>query len=120
VFKSPAMPAIVAVGIYLLALLTIWLLVAQFLYERLFGVGSPPDLAAFVEQVTRTPEGVQLMIWGNLVGLVFAAIALASAAISTPMLLDRDGGAASAIQTSIRVTFRNPLVIGAWGLIVAA
>lgn len=120
VLRSPAMPSIIAVGIYLLALFTIWLMVAQFIYEQIFGIGSPESLAEFLAQVTRTPGGVQLMIWGNLVGLVFAAVVLASTVISVPLLVDRDAGAAAAIQTSIRATLHNPLVIAVWGLIVAA
>jgi uncharacterized membrane protein len=40
--------------------------------------------------------------------------------VSIPLLLDRDVGAAVAIQTSIRVVVRNPLMIAAWGLMVVA
>lgn len=119
VFRSPAMPSIAAVGIMLVLIFTAWLLVAQFLYESLFGPGSPASLAAFVNEVLGTPQGQALMLWGNLIGLAFAAIVLASAAISIPLLLDRDVGAAVAIQTSVRATLRNPMVIALWGLIVA-
>lgn len=119
VIRSPAMPSIIAVGVYLLALFTVWLLVAQGLYESLFGPGSPPSLAAFASEILNTPQGQTLMIWGNLIGLGFAAVALASAVITVPLLVDRDVGAAIAIQTSIRATLRNPVVIAAWGLIVA-
>jgi uncharacterized membrane protein len=119
VLRSPAMPAIIAVGIYLLALFTVWLLIAQFLYESLFGPGSPATLIEFINEVMSTPQGRMLMIWGNLIGFGFAVIALASSVITIPLLLDRDVGAAIAIQTSIRATLRNPLVIAAWGLIVA-
>jgi uncharacterized membrane protein len=119
VLRSPAMPSIIAVGIYLLALFTVWLLVAQFLYESLFGPGSPPTLMAFANEVFGTPQGQMLMVWGNLIGFCFAAVALASSVITIPLLLDRDGGAAIAIYTSIRATLRNPIVIAAWGLIVA-
>ena len=120
VLRSPAMPSIIAVGIFLMALFTVWLMVAQFLYEQLFGIGSPPDLAAFIAQVSQTPEGMQLMVWGNLIGLGFAAVALASSVISIPMLIDRDCGAAIAVMTSLRATLRNPVIIAAWGVLVAA
>jgi uncharacterized membrane protein len=120
VLRSPAMPSIIAVGIYLLALFTVWLMVAQFLYESLFGPGSPPTLMAFINEVFNTPQGQMLMIWGNLIGFGFAAVALASSVITIPLLLDRDGGAAIAVYASIRATLRNPLMIALWGLIVAA
>jgi uncharacterized membrane protein len=120
VLRSPAMPSILAVGVFLMALFTVWLLVAQFLYEQLFGPGSPATLGTFVDQVTMTAEGQALMIWGNLIGLGFATVALACTVVSIPLLIDRDVGAAIAIQTSIRATLRNPVVIAAWGIIVAA
>jgi uncharacterized membrane protein len=119
VLRSPAMPSIIAVGILLLALFTAWLMVAQFLYESLFGLGSPATLVDFLRQVFNTAPGQSLMIWGNIIGFGFAAITLACGVISIPLLLDRDVGAAIAIQTSIRATLRNPVTIAAWGLIVA-
>jgi uncharacterized membrane protein len=120
VLRSPAMPAIIAVGIFLLALFTVWLMIAQFLYEQLFGPGSPPNFVGFLNEVFTTPQGMSLMIWGNLIGLAFAVVALASAVVSIPLLLDRDVGAAVAIQTSIRATLKNPIMVAIWGLIVAA
>jgi uncharacterized membrane protein len=120
VFRSPAIPSIAAVGVMLLLIFTVWLLVAQFLYESLFGPGSPASLAVFFDEVFNTPQGHALMLWGNLIGFGFAALVLASAAISIPLLLDRDVGAAVAVQTSVRAAIKNPLMIAVWGLIVAA
>lgn len=39
--------------------------------------------------------------------------------ISFPMLLDRDVGAATAVMTSVRAVMVNPVVMAAWGVIVA-
>lgn len=41
-------------------------------------------------------------------------------AVSFPLLLDRDVGAAVALYTSIRVVVANPATMALWGLIVAA
>lgn len=120
VFRSPSIRSIAAVGVFLLALFTVWLMIGQSLYEGLFGPGVPASLGAFVAEVAGKPEGLALMVWGNLIGFCFAAVALASTLISVPLLLDRDVGAAVAVHTSIRVTLRSPLVVAAWGLIVAA
>ena len=120
VLRSPAMPSIIAIGIFLLAIFTVWLVVAQFLYEQLFGIGSPASLVEFVNQVLNTPQGLNLMIWGNLIGFVFAAVTLSCAVIAIPLLLDRDVGAAVAMLTSVRATLRNPVMIALWGLMVAA
>ena len=99
---------------------TVWLMAAQFLYESLYGPGSPPSLAAFVDEVFNTPQGQTLMLWGNLIGFGFAVIVLATAVVSIPLLLDRDVGTAVAVQTSMRVVLRNPVISAVWGLLVVA
>lgn len=120
VFRSPAMPSIAAVGVGLMLLFTAWLLVAQFLYESLFGPGSPPTFLAFLNEILTTTAGQTLMLVGNLVGLAFAVVALATAVVTIPLLLDRDVGAAVAVQTSIRAVIANPVVMAVWGIVVAA
>ena len=119
VLRSPAIPSIAAIGVMLLAIFTVWLMVAQFIYESFFGPGSPSSLVEFFNEVVSTPQGLALMIWGNLVGLLFAIVVLATAVISIPLLLDRDVGAAVAVQTSVRAVLKNPVPMAAWGLIVA-
>ena len=47
-------------------------------------------------------------------------LVLTISAISFPLLLDRDVGAAVALFTSIRVVAANPLTMALWGFIVAA
>ncbi len=120
VFRSPAFASVAAVGVMMLVLFTLWLMTAQYLYEGLFGPGSPPSLAAFLEEVFDTPEGAGLILWGNLLGFGFAVTVLATSIVSVPLLLDRDVGAAIAVLTSMRVVLHSPLVAAAWGLIVAA
>jgi uncharacterized membrane protein len=46
-------------------------------------------------------------------------LVLSVSAISFPLLLDRDVGAAVALLTSLRVVARNPVTMAAWGVIVA-
>jgi uncharacterized membrane protein len=60
-----------------------------------------------------------LIIVGNLIGFVLAAVVLAISVVSFPLLLDRDVGAAVAIQTSVRAVLANPWTMALWGLIVA-
>lgn len=120
VFRTPAFASIAALGVWLMIVFTIWLMSAQFLYETLYGPGSPASLNAFVDEVFNTRQGQLLMLWGNLIGFCFAVVVLATAVISIPLLLDRDVGAAVAVQTSIRVVLHNPLVIAIWGLLVVA
>jgi uncharacterized membrane protein len=119
VFRTPAFASIAALGVMMLIAFTVWLMVAQFIYEAHFGPGSPPTFMAFLNEVFTTSQGQSLMIWGNVIGFIFAAGVLASMVISIPLLLDRDVGAAVAVITSLRVTLKNPVTIALWGLMVA-
>ncbi|MBX5161064.1 MULTISPECIES: DUF2189 domain-containing protein [unclassified Rhizobium] len=117
---SPALPSIVAVGLMLCALFVVWLVTAQTLYSNLLGEVFPRSMADFFRQVFGTAEGMQLIIWGNLIGFVFALVVLSISVITFPLLLDRDVGAVAAVLASIRATIANPVPVLLWGLIVAA
>ncbi|KJF72794.1 DUF2189 domain-containing protein [Agrobacterium arsenijevicii] len=117
---SPAMPSILAVGVMLFALFVAWLIVAQHLYTTTFDAAGPASISTFLSDVFTTPQGLSLMIWGNLAGFVFAVIVLATTVVAFPLLLDRDVGAVAAVDASIRATLANPIPVALWGLIVAA
>jgi uncharacterized membrane protein len=73
----------------------------------------------FLHDVVTTKAGWALIILGNLIGFAFALVVLVISAISFPLLVDRDVGAAVAIMTSVRAAIANPVPMAAWGLIVA-
>jgi uncharacterized membrane protein len=116
---SPALPSIAVIGVLLFALFLLWLFTAQSLYTSLFGTEPPASVGAFVRDVLTTGKGWTLILVGNAVGFVFAAVVLATTVIAFPLLLDRDVGAVSAIETSARAVMANPLQMALWGLTVA-
>jgi uncharacterized membrane protein len=116
---SPAIPSIAALGVFLLVLFVAWLFAAKGLYESLFGDGLVPALGTFFHDIFTTRAGWMLIVWGNLIGFVFAVIVLSTTVIAFPLLLDRDVGAYEAVMTSARAVLANPLPMAAWGLIVA-
>lgn len=117
---SPAIPSILAVGGFLLAVFIVWLLVAQGIYQWLIGPVAPASLGEIAALAFGTSAGHALIIIGNLVGLCFALVVLCTTVVAFPLLLDRDVGAYEAMATSMRVFAANPLPIMAWGAIVAA
>ena len=117
--RSPALPSIVAVALLLLALFVVWLLTAQAIYTAYFGEAEPASVSSFLSQVLTTPEGRGVILWGNLAGFLFAVVVLATTVVAFPLLLDRDVGAAAAVDASVRATFANPVPVALWGLIVA-
>jgi uncharacterized membrane protein len=120
VLRSPAMPSILVLGLILLVIFLCWLGVAQALYVRLFGPDEPESYLRFLGEVLTTPRGWALIILGNGIGFLFAALVLSISVISFPLLLDRDVGVAVAIHTSVRAVLANPVAMALWGLIVAA
>jgi uncharacterized membrane protein len=117
---SPSLPAILALCVVFMTIFFIWLAVAEAIYVANFGYGGPGDLQQFAHNVLFTSSGWTMIVVGTAVGFLFAVIVLAIGAISFPMLLDRDVGAAVAVATSLRVIAANPGTMALWGLIVAA
>jgi uncharacterized membrane protein len=120
VLHSPSLGAIVALSVLLMAIFLTWLAVAEAIYVANFGYLAPSSIRQFADDVLNTPAGLRLIIVGTGVGFLFAVLALMLGAISFPLLLDRDVGAAVALLTSIRVVVANPLTMALWGFIVAA
>jgi uncharacterized membrane protein len=120
VVDSSSVGAIVALGLLLLGLFVLWIAFANAIYIANFGYATPASITSFAHDVLTTRAGWNLILIGNGVGFLFAVVVLAISAISFPLLLDRDVGAAVALLTSIRVVQKNPLTMAVWGLIVAA
>jgi uncharacterized membrane protein len=97
----------------------VWLGAANAIYVASFGYAPAASMPDFINRVFTTPEGRALIVIGNGVGLLFAVVVLAISAISFPLLLDRDVGAITAMLTSVRAVWANPLTMSLWGIIVA-
>jgi uncharacterized membrane protein len=97
-----------------------WIVAAAAISFATIGVRPFDSAAAFLAAVFATRQGWEMMIVGNCVGLGFAILALAMSVVSFPMLVDCPVGVRVALRTSLRVTAKNPVTIGVWGLIVTA
>src|SRR5690606_22842127 len=107
VLQSSSIGAIAALGVLLLAIFVLWIAVANAIYVATFGYATPASLGQFVTDVLTTREGWTLIIVGNAVGFLFAALVLTISVVSFPLLLDRDVGAAVALSTSIRAVWQR-------------
>ena len=120
VLRSPSIPSIAALGALLLTIFAAWITASQRLYTALYGPGPPVVLIDFLQQVASTERGWLLISAGCFIGFCFAAVTLAISVVSFPLLLDRDAGALTAVETSIKTVLKNPVPMALWGLIVAA
>jgi uncharacterized membrane protein len=119
VVHSPSIGAILALGLVLTAIFLVWVATANAIFVAYFGYARPTSITEFFRDVLFTPAGWNLIVVGNLVGFLFAAVVLIISAVSFPLLIDRDVGAAGALLTSMRAVAANPLPMALWGLIVA-
>jgi uncharacterized membrane protein len=120
VFRSPALPSILAFGLLLLMIFAAWIFAAELIYASLYGPNPPAAALPFLADVLTTTRGWLLIIVGGVVGFCFAALALCISVVSFPLMLDRDVGLVPALETSLSVTRANPVAVALWGLIVAA
>lgn len=118
--KSPSLEAIIFVGLALIAIFAAWLVSAWLVYAAFFGAAPPASPGAFLRAIFTTRQGWEMIVVGNVIGLIFAIIVLAVSVASLPMLIDRRVDVGTAIGTSIRAVRANPGVMMRWGLIVAA
>jgi uncharacterized membrane protein len=120
VLRSPALPSVIMLGLFLLVLFALWIAAAQYLYASLYGPKAPAAALPFLHDVLTTSRGWTMIVVGGFVGFCFAAVALAISVVSFPLMIDRDVGLAPAMVTSVRLARRNPATVALWGAIVAA
>jgi uncharacterized membrane protein len=107
VIHSPSRGPIVKLGLLLLLVFLIWIACADAIFRVTLGFERFSSFSDFARTVLTTPQGHALIIIGNLVGLLFAALAATLSVISFPLLLDRNVGFSAAVYTSIMVVGRN-------------
>ena len=119
VLRSPRFPRIVMLALVNGVIFMAWLLLADAIHTATLGADAPRGLGVFLNEVVTTPAGWAMAVIGTGVGFVLAALVLAVSVVSFPLLLDRDVSLPVAVMTSVQVARENPVVIAAWGLIVA-
>jgi len=117
----PCVRDITMLGILLMGIFFAWLGTAMAIYHLTFGNWVPPSIAEFAHQIFTTSAGWSLIILGCSAGLIFAIVAFTISVVSVPLLLDRDVGLATAVETSIRAVVANPATMALWaGIVVGA
>ncbi len=106
-------------GAVLLLIHLFWVRIAALIFALFFGLGFSPTVEGLPMALLRSDNLLPFLIVGTGFGFVLAAATFAMAAVSIPMLLDRDITAFEAIVVSIRATIENRRAMAFWaGLIV--
>lgn len=120
VLRSPAIGSVLGMGLVLVVIFILWLLTANALFGLIMGHRENQGFGELLREVLTTRRGWVLIVVGNLVGLAFAAVVLTISVVAFPLILDRNVGVGTAIATSRRAVFRNPVTMATWGFLVAA
>ena len=118
-FSSHRIWPLVTLTAFVAAVFFAWLGAAWAIYSATMGADPAVTAATFLPRLFTTAGGWEMMIAGDLAGLVFATAVLAVSAVSFPMLVDGQVGALTAAETSLRAAAANPAVFAIWGLIIA-
>jgi uncharacterized membrane protein len=116
---SPALGAILVLGLTLMALFLLWLGTAWGIYALALGPEPPASIGGFARDVLTTERGWAMIVIGIGVGFVFAVVALTISVVSFPLLVDRQVRLGTAVKTSVDAVIANPGTMAVWGLIVA-
>jgi uncharacterized membrane protein len=119
VLRSRSLPHVMQMAVVLLVIFGLWMASAKIIYASMFDGETAGTINDLFTQVFTTGSGLLLILLGNLLGLVFAAVTLVVSIVSIPMILDRNVDVATAIRTSLQAAACNPVPVAVWGLIVA-
>lgn len=95
-----------------------WIRVATLLYAVFFSTQAP-TLSQLIDNILFSSVSLPFLIVGTLMGFVLAALAFAIAAVSIPMLLDRDTNVFTAIATSFVAVGENFRPMALWAVLIA-
>ena len=115
---SSSFAPVLALSIVMMLLYVGWLYMAELIYFGLFGDNSPASMSEFIREVFTTRRGGALLMYGNLVGFLFAFTALSLSVVAFPLILDKPVTSFTAMAVSIKAVTSNIFVMALWGLIV--
>jgi len=73
-----------------------------------------------IREIFTTPKGWMFLLVGNVAGAIIAIIIFSISVVTYPMLYDRNVDFVTAIITSIRLVWANPIIMGIWCAFIAA
>lgn len=104
-------------GLILMLFHLAWVRIATLLFA-LFFADTSPSLERLIDTVLFSGTSLVFLVVGTAIGGVLAAIVFSIAAVSIPMLLDRDVGVASAVATSVTAVALNWRPMALWAALI--
>ena len=104
-------------GLVLMLFHLAWVRIASLLFA-LFFVDTAPSLPRLLDMLLFSPTSLSFLVLGTLVGAILAAAVFTLAAVSIPMLLDREVSVVTAIATSVTAVLLNWQAMALWAALI--
>lgn len=98
----------------------VWLYQVRLLTALFLGFKPISTLASFLHVVQTSSEGMAFLATGTLVGAFLATALFSLTVVSIPLLMERENDFVTAIVTSVRAVFANPVPMLGFGFVVTA
>lgn len=114
--RSRQLPSICAV---IIIVFLFWFFLAHMIFALFLGLSAMTNVSTTLE-VYMTANGIQMLVFGTVVGAGFALLLYMITVIALPLLLDREVDFVTAMITSFHFVLENRLVMLSWGALIAA
>lgn len=104
-------------GLFMAVTLIGWERISAIMFA-LFYPGNVPELSNFFSQIVLSGEYTHFVVAYLVVGGVLAAVVFSLAAVSIPMLMDRDTDIITAAMTSMRAVGANLGAMAVWAALI--
>lgn len=111
--QTPAMSVVV------LFVFLVWLFVAHTIFALFLGLSAMVNVSQDPAGVLLTPDGLQMLALGTVIGAGFAAVLFSVTVVSLPYLLEKEVDFVTAMLTSLEVVVHNPQVMALWAAMIA-
>lgn len=110
--QIPSMAAVIVI------FFLFWNFLAHMIFALFLGTATLTNVTSSLETFT-TGSGAMMLLVGSGVGAVFATLLFSLTVVSLPLLLDREVDFVTAMLTSFALVQANPVVMLAWGVLIA-
>lgn len=114
--KDKQMPSMAVV---VLLLFMFWMFIAHMTVALFLGLQAMTNVSTDPWGVLLSGNGPAMLVFGGLVGGVFAAVLFSFTVVGLPLLLERDVDYISAIITSVQAVIANPAAMAIWAATIA-
>lgn len=114
--KDRQIPSVAMVIIFIFL---VWVFIAHMIFALFLGLMPMQEILSNWQVTILSMNGVKMLGFGSLIGLIFAYVLFSLTAVSIPLLLDKEIDFITAMILSWRVVAENRVVMLAWGAMIS-